>query len=342
MSTPVPKQRAAVVYHPAKVELDELKAAVGAAVDKHGWGEVDWYETTEDDPGEGQARDAVAAGATMVAVCGGDGTVRAAAAGLRDTGASLGVIPQGTGNLLARNLKLPLDMDEAIDTVFGGRDTAIDLCSAEVTRADGSNETFDFVVMAGVGIDAQMIVNTDDDLKKKVGFLAYGVAIAKSLAGGNRIRLAYRIDGDGREKTRVHSLIVGNCGELVGGLPLLPDAQATDGIFDLVIIRPTGVFGWARIAGKLIHQAGEKIRRGLSRNDSPVTGGSQDLSSLRYLTGTHLEVSVKHPEMFEVDGDDIGEVTAFTISIDPGGLVVREPSPPPMEEPGEMSVRGGS
>ncbi|GAB2517491.1 Diacylglycerol kinase [Corynebacterium atrinae] len=337
MNTAAPKGRVAIVYHPGKVELDELKAAVAAAVDKHGWGEVEWWETTKDDPGEGPAREAVARGATMVVACGGDGTVRAAATGLRDTGASLGVIPLGTGNLLARNLKLPLNMEEAVDAVFGGQDAAIDLCTAAVTRPDGSSERFDFVVMAGVGVDAQMIVNTDDELKRKVGFLAYGVAIAKSLAGGNRIRAEYRIDGGQPEKTRVHSLIGGNCGELVGGLPLLPDAQANDGIFDLVFIRPTGVFGWAQIAGRLIRQAGEKVRRRLTRSSAPVTGGAQDLSSLRYLSGTHLEATLKHPEVFEVDGEEIGQVTAFNISIDPGGLVVCQSSPPPVEEPGEVA-----
>ncbi|WIM69689.1 diacylglycerol/lipid kinase family protein [Corynebacterium suedekumii] len=333
-STPTSRQ-AAVVYNPVKVDVDELKSLVHAAAEKHGWGDVAWFETTVEDPGLGQAKQAAEEGAEMVVACGGDGTVRAAAAGLRDTGASLGIIPQGTGNLLARNLSLPLEMEDAIDTVFGGQDTRIDTCTAELTRPDGSTESLDFVVMAGVGIDAQMIVNTDDDLKKKIGFLAYGVAIAKSLAGGNRIRVDYRLDGGARHRTRVHSLIIGNCGDLVASVPLLPDAQANDGIFDLVAIRPTGVFGWAQVFGKIGHQMWEKFRLRVLRRDERITGGDDDIKALQYVTGTRLEVTLKHPEVFEVDGDEAGEVTAFTITIDPESLVVREPVPEPVTEPGE-------
>ena len=129
----------------------------------------------------------------------------------------------GTGNLLARNLGIPLDVADALDVAFAGEPRLIDLVRL---RLDDSHEDHYSVVMAGVGIDAQMIVNTDDDLKKKIGFLAYGVAIAKSLAGGNRIRVDYRLDEGTRHRTRVHSLIIGNCGDLVASVPLLPDAQA--------------------------------------------------------------------------------------------------------------------
>lgn len=330
-----PSRYAAIVYNPVKVDLDELRSLVSTAADKHGWSQVDWFETSVEDPGMGQSKQAAEQGAQMVVACGGDGTVRAAAAGLRDTGASLGIIPQGTGNLLARNLALPLDPAEAVDTVFGGQDTPIDVCTAELTRPDGTVEKLDFVVMAGVGIDAQMIVNTDDDLKKKVGFLAYGVAIAKSLAGGNRISIDARFDQGHRHRTRVHSLIIGNCGDLIASVPLLPDALANDGIFDVVTMRPSGIFGWAQIVGKLAQQAGEKLRSRILRKDIVVTGGDKDISSLRYTTGRQLDVRLKHPEVFEVDGDEVGEVTAFKITIDPASLIVREPVPEPVEEPGE-------
>ena len=317
-------RRVAVIFNPVKGEPEEMKQQVIDAARRHGWEDPEFRETSVEDPGFAPAQQAAEEGYDMIFAAGGDGTVRAVAAALRGTGSTLAIIPVGTGNLLARNLKLPLDVPEAIETAFSGRDTAIDVCTALLTRPDGESEELDFVVMAGVGLDAQMIVNTDDDLKKKIGFLAYGVAIAKSLAGGNRIRVDYRLDGGARHRTRVHSLIIGNCGDLVASVPLLPDAQANDGIFDLVAIRPTGVFGWAQVFGKIGHQMWEKFRLRVLRRDERITGGDDDIKALQYVTGTRLEVTLKHPEVFEVDGDEAGEVTAFTITIDPESLVVRD------------------
>ncbi len=105
-----------LVVNPVKVgepgalleQVAERSAALGLPVPR-------LVPTTEEDPGEGQARNAAAAGAALVIVAGGDGTVRAAAQGLAGTGVPLGILPQGTGNLLARNLGIPQADDEALD-----------------------------------------------------------------------------------------------------------------------------------------------------------------------------------------------------------------------------------
>lgn len=328
-------RRVAVVYNPVKGDADEMKRLVADAAAEHGWQPPTFLETSVEDPGFGPAQQAAEDGHDMVLAAGGDGTVRAVAAALRSTGVALAVIPAGTGNLLARNLKLPLDIPEAVTAAFDGQDTRIDVCTALLTRPDGESEELDFVVMAGVGIDAGMIVNTDEDLKKRVKFLAYAVGVAKSLTGGRRIRLTHRLNGGRARRTRVHSLIVGNCGDLVGSIPLLPDALANDGHFDVVSLRPTGLPGWFQIVGQLALHMGRKVRNRLARRDEQLTGGDNDIDSLRYATGTRLEITLAHPEVFEVDGDEVGEVSAFTVTIDPGCLVVREPVPEPVPEPGE-------
>lgn len=338
MNQPMKRRaRAAVVYNPVKTDAERLKRLVGYAADSHGWESVSWFETSVADPGGGQARQAVAEGAEMVVACGGDGTVRAVAAGLRDSGAALGIVPQGTGNLLARNLKLPLNQEYAIEVAFGGQDDEIDICTAELTRADGTTEQLDFVVMAGVGIDAQMIINTDDQMKKRFGFLAYAVAVIKSLRGGNRIKLLHRMDGGKEYRTSVHSVIVGNCGELIGNVALLPDAKANDGILDVVAMRPRGVFGWAQIALRLADQMVQKLRHKIMRRDVRVTGTDQDVKALQYVTGKQFSVELQAPELFEIDGDEVGEVTAFTVTVDHLGLTVRVETPAPQEEPGEAA-----
>ena len=99
----------AVVVNPAKVsDPDELRRQIA----ERSSAETGWWETTEQDPGAGQAAAAVAAGAKLVLVCGGDGTVAACAGALADTGVAMALLPDGTGNLLARNLGIPLEPSE--------------------------------------------------------------------------------------------------------------------------------------------------------------------------------------------------------------------------------------
>lgn len=97
--------------------------------------------------------------------------------------------------------------------------------------------------MGGVGLDAQMLVNTDEDLKKKAGWLAYVQAIGRSLKGGRRIKLRYRLDGKASREVRVHTLMIGNVGALTGDV-VLPDAEVDDGVLDVVALRPDGLVGW--------------------------------------------------------------------------------------------------
>src|ERR1700748_663256 len=99
---------------------------VRLAMDDHGWDEPLWLETTPEDPGRGQAKSAVSAGADLVLACGGDGTVTACAEGSAGTGVPLAIIPMGTGNLLARNIGLPVGPDEALAVALGGVQRPVD------------------------------------------------------------------------------------------------------------------------------------------------------------------------------------------------------------------------
>ena len=123
------------------------------------------------------AEQAAVSGADLVMVCGGDGTVREVCAELAGTGIPVGIIPAGTGNLLARNLDIPLYLRSAIDVALNGQDRAIDL-----VKVGGDNiEDTHFMVMAGMGFDAAIMEGVNEDIKKKIGWVAYVVSGLKSL-----------------------------------------------------------------------------------------------------------------------------------------------------------------
>lgn len=321
--SPVQRQ-AAIVYNPIKVDLELLRACVQTAEETAGWHPTLWFETSKEDPGEAVTREALDQGADVVMAAGGDGTVRAVSEALRGSGVPVALLPSGTGNLLARNLELTLDnLDESVSTAFTGTDRAIDLGVVEVEREDRRRERFVFLVMAGLGLDAQMIANTDPDLKKRVGWLAYVEAIAKSLGDKNRINVRYDIDGSGSRTSRVHTVMIGNCGSLPGNILLLPDAAVDDGLFDIVALRPEGFFGWVQIWIKIVWENGV-LRR--SQAGRKIISLQKEVRTLRYLRGKEVVLRLEKAEEFELDGDAFGKAVAIRATVDHLALKVKVPA----------------
>lgn len=319
-------RRAAVVYNPIKVDVERVRAAVASAESEHGWAKSLWLETSEDDPGCGLGRQAIEERVDVVIAAGGDGTVRAVGEALRGTGVAISLLPSGTGNLLARNLGLDVNashLEASVMNAFTGYDTAIDMGVVEIDREDGASEEHSFLVMAGLGLDAKMIANTDPALKKRVGWLAYVDAIARALVDKEVLRVRYRLDGGEERMTRAHTLLVGNCGALPGNILLLPDAEVDDGLFDIVALRPEGIGGWARVWVGIFWENGVLKRSSAGRK---LLGLRQKpVRALRYLRGRRFDVSLDRPEDFELDGDEFGMITGFRARVDPAALVVRMP-----------------
>ena len=313
---------AAIVFNPTKVERSDLSRVVDPAAAEAGWSDSVWIETAEDDPGTGMAREAVERGCDVVLAVGGDGTIRAVAEGLRGTGVPLALCPQGTGNLLARNLELTLDnLEESVAAAFHGVDRPIDLGVARWVRPGGTEEERCFVVMAGLGLDAQIMSSTDEDLKKKVGILAYVKAGAEALRENRNMRLTYRLDDDPLHKARVHTVIVGNCGSLNNNILLLPDAAVDDGVLDVVAMQPQGRLGWVRVAWKVL--VDNAILR---RLQSRVVRENRDRDRLlNYQQCRSLELQLRRPDEIELDGDHFGEVYGVRIRVEPGNIVVKMP-----------------
>jgi diacylglycerol kinase (ATP) len=317
-------QHAAVVFNPVKVDEQRLRAVVEKAQTEAGWAATRWYETSVDDPGTGQAKQAVDEGASVVMAAGGDGTIRCVAEGLGDGDVPIVLLPSGTGNLLARNLRLSLNrLEESVRTAFTGVDRRIDLGQVDLERRDGSRDRHSFVVMAGLGIDAAMIANTDPELKKRVGWLAYVGGIARALRGENTVRLRFQLDDHPSRSVRVNSVLIGNCGLLTGNILLLPEAAVDDGIFDIVALRPEGVFGWIQIGWKILWENGVMRRTEVGRK---ILSKTKEVRTLRYLKGKEIVLRTESPQQFQLDGDAMGEVIAVRARVRPEGLSVRIPA----------------
>ena len=292
--------RAAVVINPSKSAGRDIRGIVARLGSRHGWEEVLWLETTAEDPGVGQAREALAAGVDVVIAAGGDGTVRCVAEVLAGTGTAMGLVPLGTGNLLARNLGVNVaDVEGAAEAALLGQERKIDVVRSS---RDGGPEQV-FLVMAGLGFDASVMASTDSQLKDKVGWLAYVDAAIRNLQG-RPIKAKISVAGEPVVSRRVRSVMVGNCGRIQGGVEIFPGAAVDDGILDLMVVAP-GKLGWFGVIAGVIGK-----------------GRSKD-TSVEYFRGTSVEVGLDEPDDFQLDGDHEGKASTFTARVDPGALLVR-------------------
>ncbi len=323
---PIPHrdQIAAVVFNPAKVPVLSLREAVAVNERQHGWAATLWFETGEHDAGTAAARAAIAASPDVILVAGGDGTVRAVAQEVHPTGIPLALLPAGTANLLARNLRLTLDdLPRAVETAFTGVNRNVDIAVAATRGQDGPVTRSAFLVMAGIGLDADMAEYTNPVLKKRIGWGAYVDPIARSVIGNKRTRLQYRVDKGPKRSLRAHTIIVGNCGTLTANILLLPDAIVDDGLLDVVVFRPRGALGWARIGSRLAaHSVFNKFRAGRW-----VMRRTPRLHGLDYVQASRFDAIFDAPQLMQLDGDSIGLVRSVTLTVFHEGLTLRVPHP---------------
>lgn len=316
----VPFDRVAVVHNPTKVDLDALQKAVSESA---GDTPVEWLETDADDNGLAAAKRALDNGADLLLAAGGDGTIRACAQAVSETDASFAIVPAGTGNLLARNLGVPLQQAAAVRNAFAGTDKVVDLGRVTLVDPHGEERTETFMVAVGIGIDAQMVDRTDDDAKAKAGWLAYIQGIVSAFIGTDHVAVRLRMDGGSWHTNHAHTVMVGNCGLLPGNVVLLPDAEIDDGLLDVAALRPRGAFGWLQIVSKVIFENGLLRRTEIGRK---ITARTSDTHALRYLQGEVVEIQFREPQLAEIDGDLVGEVRGFRCEVKASALRVRVPA----------------
>lgn len=301
-----------VVVNPTKVDVDEVRSTLAEAAAAAGVPEPVLVETTEDDPGFGQTRAALEDGAALVCALGGDGTVRAVAQVLVGTGVPLGLLPGGTGNLLARNVGGGVDpLEDAAETAFAGRDRSIDVGWLVVDPSpeqlhgvpEPAENVHCFTVMAGVGFDAQMMADAPEGVKERVGWAAYVASGGKHLTDPP-FTVDLVVDGEPTGASKARTVVVGNCGELTGGMMLLPDALFDDGRLDVATVSPESLTQWIGVAARVL----------ANRDDGPA---------LERVSGCDITLDVDPPQLCEVDGDVLTEASRIRFVMQPGSLVVR-------------------
>jgi diacylglycerol kinase (ATP) len=300
------QQKVAVVMNPIKAKSYEARALIEASCAAAGWEPPRFFDTTAEDPGFAQARAAVEYGADVVLVGGGDGTVRVVAEVLAGTKIAMGLIPLGTGNLLARNVHLDLyDLNGCVQTALFGHQRFIDTARMRVENSrTGESAEHTFLVIAGMGMDAEVVGDTYDGLKKAVGWLAYTEAGVRHLPG-RRKKVSIALDDQPEQSRKIRSVLFANCGLVPGGIDFIPQAMIDDGMLDVVVMSPRSAIGWLAMYWKIVL----KHKRNL-----PV---------MTYYRAGRISIRCSEPMPTQVDGDPSGAATQVTVQVAPGSLLVR-------------------
>jgi YegS/Rv2252/BmrU family lipid kinase len=243
------------------------------------------------------AREAIAAGAAIVIAWGGDGTINEVASELAFKPAQFGVIPSGSGNGLARELKIPCDVERAFDTVFRGSERIIDA---------GEIEGRFFFNVSGVGLDAQIAHEFAASGLVRRGFVRYLEIAAQKLFAFRPGH--YRIVADGVPRD-VRALIVAiaNGRQYGNGAIIAPDSRIDDGRLDVIVV-------------------GERSAlRAIMQMPMLFAGRIAQVPGIAMIPAREVEISSAAPLIYHVDGEPcVGNATIHA-RIRPRALRVRVP-----------------
>jgi len=240
----------------------------------------------------------------VVAVFGGDGTTMQAAAALVGTEVSLGVIPGGTGNLLAGNLRIPAAPERAARALVAGKPRPFDL--GRMQRADGLHY---FAVACGAGYDARVMAGTASEHKRRWGMAAYVATTLRLIAEIRSAAHVITIDGVEYDANAA-MVLVANCGEVIPPLVRLRGGiRPDDGLLDVVVMR-------ANSFGQSVRAVWELLRE-------PASAGGED-TFVGYASGREIRVESDPVQPVQLDGE-AGGVTPFTASVVPGAIRILVP-----------------
>lgn len=257
-----------------------------------------WIEVPKSRYAPKQVKRAREEGAEILFVWGGDGTMQRCIDALAGSDTALAILPAGTANLLATNLGIPQDIQEAVSIGLRGERRRLD-----VGRFDGEH----FAVMAGVGFDASMIQKADGTLKDRFGRVAYVWTGSQSLRA-KPFKAKIKVDGAPWYAGAASCILVGNVGRLFGGIEVFEDARPDDGRLELGVVNADGVVDWMRTLARTAVGQAER---------SPLVQAT---------SATKINVKLNRKVLYEIDGGDRSKVKSFKISVQPGAITICLPA----------------
>jgi diacylglycerol kinase (ATP) len=256
-----------------------------------------WYEVAKSRKAPKYARRALAEGAEVIFVWGGDGTVQRCIDAVAGTDAVLAILPAGTANLLATNLGIPADLTEAVRVGLHGEPRCLDT---------GTMNGEHFAVMAGAGFDARMIKEADRGMKDRIGRAAYLYAGARSLSA-RRVKATVEVDGKRYFKGRISCVLVGNVSKVLGGLEAFSEAQPDDGLLELGVVTAANRLEWARMLGRV------------------ALGEASKSPFVEVTRGKKFRIRFDRRIPYELDGGARTAVKKVRIKVHPSSISIRVP-----------------
>ena len=285
--------KVAVVAHSGKSfggGLSELRAIL----ERRGIDRLRWREVPKSRKAPKQVRKAIDWGAELIFVWGGDGMAQRTIDAAAGSDTPLALLPAGTANLLASNLGVPQDIEAAVDIGLEGERRRLD-----IGRINGEA----FAVMAGAGLDALMIADADGGLKDRLGRLGYIWTGLKNVRA-TPFDATITIEGTRWFKGTATCVLVGNVGELFGGVELFEGSRADDGLLEVGVLTATGVLETVRTVARV------------------AVGSADDAAFARTTKAASVRVKMDRKVLYEVDGGDRTKVKSLRVDVEPSAIVV--------------------
>jgi YegS/Rv2252/BmrU family lipid kinase len=285
--------KVAVIAHAGKSfdgGLPELRRELA----RQGVGDPLWIEVPKSRFAPKQVKRALDEGAELLFAWGGDGTVQRCVDAMASSETALAIVPAGTSNLLATNLGVPQDIEQAVSIGLHGERRKLDVGLFDDER---------FAVMAGAGFDASMIQQANGALKDRLGRAAYVWSGSKSLRA-KPFKAKIEVDGVRWYSGSASCILFGNVGRLFGGVEVFEDARPDDGRLELGVVNADGITDWMRTFARTAVGRAER---------SPLVQAT---------SAKKIKVKLNRKVLYEVDGGDRKMVKSFTVKVQPAAITI--------------------
>ncbi len=261
------------------------------------------------------ARKAAKAGADIVAIFGGDGSVAEAAAGLAGTKTALAILPGGTANVMSVELGIPGKIDDALRVAANPESAvrAVDVGTVNKQR---------FVLRVSLGLEAAMVAGADREAKDRYGVLAYLWSALQNLAQSQPARYTLTVDGKKIEAEGLTCIVAnsGNMGQ--AGLNLIPGIAVDDGLLDIIVIGQEKLKGFFAAAGSILGLASVQPEERTARYSEL---GDEMRSTIQYWQAKDVVVAASPRQRMQSDGELL-KGRQVRCTIEPGALRVVVPA----------------